>query len=60
MSCPSSPSTQTACSSTCMLVLPAPGSVLPAERDPQAYWPMGRFHVATIDAERRLLLRTQF
>ena len=34
--------------------------VLPAERDPLAYWPMDRFDVAPIDAEQRLLLRAQF
>jgi len=34
--------------------------VFPAERDPQAYWPMDRWHVAPPDAEQRLQLREQF
>jgi phosphoglycolate phosphatase-like HAD superfamily hydrolase len=32
----------------------------PAERDPQAYWPMDRFDVQPLDAEQRLRLRAQF
>lgn len=35
------------------------GEVL-AERDPQAYWPMDRWAVDELDAERRVLLRAQF
>lgn len=35
------------------------GEVL-AERDPQAYWPMDRWAVDELDAERRMLLRAQF
>ena len=31
-----------------------------AERDPQAYWPMDRWHIDTLDAEQRLQLRQQF
>jgi phosphoglycolate phosphatase-like HAD superfamily hydrolase len=34
--------------------------VYPAERDPQAYWPMDRWDVEPVDAEQRLLLRAQF
>lgn len=34
--------------------------VTPAERDPQAYWPMDRWAVEPLDAEQRLLLREQF
>lgn len=34
--------------------------VFPAERDPQAYWPMDRWHVVPPDAEQRLQLREQF
>jgi len=32
----------------------------PAERDPQAYWPMGRWHVERLDPARRLQLRAAF
>jgi phosphoglycolate phosphatase-like HAD superfamily hydrolase len=32
----------------------------PAERDPQAYWPMDRWQVVPPDAEQRLQLREQF
>lgn len=32
----------------------------PAERDPQAYWPMDRWDVERVDAEQRLMLRAQF
>ncbi len=34
--------------------------VYPAERDPQAYWPMDRWQVERLDGERRLHLRAQF
>jgi phosphoglycolate phosphatase-like HAD superfamily hydrolase len=34
--------------------------MLPAERDPLAYWPMDRFAVDPLDAEQRLQLRAQF
>lgn len=34
--------------------------VYPAERDPQAYWPMDRWHVERLDDKRRALLRAQF
>jgi phosphoglycolate phosphatase-like HAD superfamily hydrolase len=34
--------------------------VYPAERDPQAYWPMDRWEVEALDAEQRLVLRAQF
>jgi beta-phosphoglucomutase-like phosphatase (HAD superfamily) len=34
--------------------------VYPAERDPQAYWPMDRWQVEALDAEQRLVLRAQF
>jgi phosphoglycolate phosphatase-like HAD superfamily hydrolase len=34
--------------------------VYPAERDPQAYWPMDRWWVDPMDAEQRLKLREQF
>ena len=34
--------------------------VVPAERDPLAYWPMDRWDVGSVDAEQRLLLREQF
>lgn len=34
--------------------------VFPAERDPQAYWPMDRWAVERVDAEQRLQLRAQF
>lgn len=34
--------------------------VVPAERDPLAYWPMDRWDVERVDAEQRLLLREQF
>jgi phosphoglycolate phosphatase-like HAD superfamily hydrolase len=32
----------------------------PAERDPQAYWPMDRWQVERLEGERRALLRAQF
>ena len=32
----------------------------PAERDPQAYWPMDRWHVERLDPARRLQLRAAF
>jgi len=32
----------------------------PAERDPQAYWPMDRWHVERLDLARRLQLRAAF
>lgn len=34
--------------------------VYPAERDPQAYWPMDRWQVERLDHKRRALLRAQF
>ena len=34
--------------------------VYPAERDPQAYWPVDRWQVEQLDAEQRLQLREQF
>lgn len=34
--------------------------VYPAERDPQAYWPIDRWQVERLDGERRLQLRAQF
>jgi len=34
--------------------------VAPAERDPLAYWPMDRWDVGQVDADKRLLLRAQF
>lgn len=34
--------------------------MMPAERDPLAYWPMDRWDVGRVDAEQRLLLREQF
>ena len=32
----------------------------PLERDPQAYWPMDRWHVERLDAERRVTFRAYF
>lgn len=32
----------------------------PLERDPDAYWPMDRWHVERLDPERRLHFRTHF
>jgi phosphoglycolate phosphatase-like HAD superfamily hydrolase len=32
----------------------------PLERDPQAYWPMDRWHVERLDAERRAVFRAAF
>ena len=34
--------------------------VYPQERDPQAYWPADRWQVEKLDAEQRLMFRTQF
>ena len=34
--------------------------VYPAERDPQAYWPIDRWQVERLEGERRLQLRAQF
>ena len=34
--------------------------VFPPERDPQAYWPMDRWHVERLDAERRVSFRAYF
>src|SRR4051794_38700758 len=34
--------------------------VTPLERDPEAYWPMDRWHVERLDGERRAHFRRQF
>jgi phosphoglycolate phosphatase-like HAD superfamily hydrolase len=34
--------------------------VFPAEKDPQAYWPIDRWHVDRLEGDKRLHLRAQF